>query len=81
VLRAQLGPKRLRLTHAARRLLGEKGKPLGRKRLAEVASLVTPETILRWFREIVPAKYDGTAHRAGRRPRSSGVVVAQLLTM
>jgi putative transposase len=49
VLRTHLGPKRLRFTDAERRrLLGEKGKPLGRKRLAEVASLATPETILRW---------------------------------
>jgi hypothetical protein len=56
-------------------LLGEKGKPLGRKRLAEVASLATPETLLRWFRELVAAKYDGTAHRAGPgRPRSGGEV-------
>jgi hypothetical protein len=49
VLRARLGPRRLRFTHAERRLLAEKGKPLGRKLLAEVASLATPETILRRY--------------------------------
>ncbi len=47
VLRAQLGPKRLRFADAERRLLAQKGKPLGRKLLAEMASLATPETILR----------------------------------
>jgi hypothetical protein len=47
VLRARLGPKRLRFTDAERRLLAEKGKPLGRKLLADVASLATPGTILR----------------------------------
>ena len=50
VLRARLGPKRLRFADAERRLLAEKGKPLGRKLLAEMASLATPETILRWYR-------------------------------
>jgi hypothetical protein len=46
VLRARLGSKRLRFTDSERRLLAQKGKPLGRKLLAEVASLATPETIL-----------------------------------
>jgi hypothetical protein len=67
VLRARLGPKRLRFADTERRLLAEKGKPLGRKVLAEMASLATPETILRWYREQVAAKYDG-----GRAPRASG---------
>ncbi|MDP9033181.1 MAG: hypothetical protein M3O50_00095 [Myxococcota bacterium] len=51
VLRGRLSPKRLRFTDAERRLLAEKGRALGRKRLAEVASLATPETIMRWYRE------------------------------
>jgi len=63
VLRARLGPKRLRFTGPERRLLAEKGKPLGRKLLAEVASLATPETILRWYRERIVAKYDGSCLR------------------
>jgi hypothetical protein len=41
VLRGRLGRKRLRFTDAERRLLAEKGRALGRKRLAEVASLAT----------------------------------------
>ena len=69
VLRARLGPKRLRFADAERRLLAQKGKPLGRRRLAEIASLATPETILRWYREQVAAKYDGSRTRGapGRR--------------
>ncbi len=81
VLRARLGPKRLRFTDAERRLLAEKGKPLGRKLLAEMASLATPETILRWYREQVAAKYDGSRTRGGPgRPAARGEV-QQLLTM
>jgi putative transposase len=37
VLRARLGPRRLRFTDPERRLLAERGKALGRKLLAEVA--------------------------------------------
>ena len=82
VLRARLGPKRLRFSDSERRLLAIRGKPLGRKRLAEVASLATPETILRWYREKVAAKYDGTAaRRRPGRPRSRGKGLEQLLTM
>ena len=82
VLRGRLSPKRLRFTDAERRLLAEKGRPLGRRRLAEVASLATPETILRWYREKVAAKYDGSRARAAAgRPRSPDDRVGQLLTM
>ncbi len=82
VLRGRLSPKRLRFTDAERRLLAEKGRPLGRKRLAEVASLATPETILRWYREKIAAKYDGSRARAAAgRPRSPDDRVGQLLTM
>jgi putative transposase len=62
-------------------LLAEKGRPLGRKRLAEVASLVTPATIMRWYRELVAAKYDGSARRGPGRPTARRDAVAQLLTM
>src|SRR3984957_19718747 len=79
LLRARLGHKRLRFTEAERRLLAEKGKPLGRKLLAEVASLATPEIILRWYRERVAAKYDGSRARgAPGRPPARGDKIAEL---
>jgi transposase InsO family protein len=82
VLRARLGRSRLRFTDAERELLAEKGKPLGRKLLAEMASLATPETILRWYRERVAAKYDGSRRRgAPGRPAIRGDTVKLLLTM
>jgi putative transposase len=70
VLRARLDPKRLRFTDAERRLLADKGKPLGRKLLAEMTTLAAPDTILRWYRERAAAKYHGSRARRGpRRPR------------
>ncbi len=63
-------------------LLAEKGKPLGRRLLAEIATLATPETILRWYREKVAAKYDGShRRRAGSRAPDRADKVRQLVTM
>jgi transposase len=82
VLRARLSRKRLRFTDAERRLLAEKGKPLGRRLLGELASLATPETILRWYRQKVAAKYDGSGSRIDpRRPLVRGDKIEVLLTM
>jgi hypothetical protein len=65
VLRAAHGSRRLRLTDDQRRRLAVKGKVLGRRRLTDVAGIVTPDTILRWYRRLVAKKYDGST---GRRP-------------
>jgi putative transposase len=61
VLREQLGSRRLRFTDAQRRRLATKGKALGHRALAQLAGLVTPDTILRWSRELIAKKYDGSA--------------------
>ena len=63
VLREQLGDKRLRFNDDQRRRLAAKAKGLGRKLLAEVATIVTPDALLGWHRRLVAQKYDGTADR------------------
>ena len=68
ILRAAHGPRRLRLTDDQRRRLAVKGKVLGRRRLADVAGIVTPDTILRWYRKLVAKKYDGSNKRRPGRP-------------
>ncbi len=59
VLRAQLGSRRLRFTDDQRRSLAAKARLLGRKAFAELATIVTPETLLRWHRKLIADKYDG----------------------
>jgi transposase InsO family protein len=81
VLRAQFGSKRLKLTDAERRALAVKGRALGRKVLGELASIVTPDTILGWYRKLVAAKYDGTPKRGCGRPRKSVDVHALVVRM
>jgi putative transposase len=70
VLKAQLPGRRLRLTDTNRRRLAALAHPLGRKRLAEVATIVTPNTLLRWYHRLITQKFDGSQHRRQRgRPR------------
>jgi transposase InsO family protein len=79
VLRAAHGSHRIRLSDDQRRRLAVKGKALGRRRLADVAGIVTPDTILRWYRLLIAKKYDGsTKRRVGRpstRPEIGSLVV------
>ena len=55
VLRNQV-QGRLRLNDSERKSLAEIGIRLGRKALAEVATVVKPETILAWRRRLVPVE-------------------------
>src|SRR5438105_4919419 len=68
VLREQIGRRRLRFTDDQRRRLAAKAKKLGRKVLAQVATIVTPETLLAWHRKLIAKKYDGSAYRTPGRP-------------
>jgi len=45
-----------------------KSKALGRKALREIAGIVTPDTILRWYRRLIAKKYDGSSRRGPGRP-------------
>ena len=69
VLREQLGHRRLRLHDDQRRRLAVRAKRLDRKLLAEVATLVTPATLLAWHRKLIAHKYDGHEKRGLGRPR------------
>src|SRR5437879_11676754 len=63
VLREQLGNKRLRLSDDQRRRLAAKAKKLGRRILRQVATIVTPDTLLAWHRKLAASKYDGSKRR------------------
>ena len=78
ILRAQL-PGRVTLSDGERRTLAEIGKRLGRQALAQVASIVRPETILAWHRRLVAKKFDGSERRTyPGRPRV-GQEIEQLI--
>jgi putative transposase len=76
VLKEKLGKKRILLNDDQRRRLAVKGKLLGRKLLSEIATIVTPDTILRWHRRLVAEKWDYSDRRTrkpGRPPISEEV--------
>src|SRR5215813_5517472 len=81
VLRAANGSGRLRLTDDQRRRLAVKGKVLGRRRLASIAGIVTPDTILRWYRRLVAKKYDGSQARRPGRPGTKPDIAALVVRM
>ena len=69
ILREKLGKQRILLNDNQRRRLAVKGKLLGRKLLARVGTLVTPDTILRWHRLLVARKWDYSDRRMKRPGR------------
>ena len=68
VLREQLGARRLRLTDDQRGRLAAKARTLGRRLLREVATIVTPDTLLAWHRTLIAKQYDGSTRRGPGRP-------------
>src|SRR2546428_6328558 len=77
VLKAQRGGRRLRLTDTERRRLATLAHPLGRTRLQEVATLATPDTLMRWYKQLIAQKFDGSTKR--RRKRNKKVAIKPLL--
>ena len=79
VLREQIGNRRMRFTDSQRCRLALRAKKLSRKVLAQVATIVTPQTLLAWHRKLIAKKYDGSAYRVRGRPQTateiSGLVV------
>jgi transposase InsO family protein len=68
VLREQIGRRRMRFTDEQRRPLAARAKMLTRKVLHQVATIVTPETLLAWHRKLIAKKYDGSGNRRPGRP-------------
>jgi transposase InsO family protein len=80
-LREQLGGTRLRFTNRQRRRLAVKAKAIGRRRLLEIGTLVTADTLLRWHRTLIAKKYDGSKNRRSGRPRIEADIEELVLLM
>src|SRR5687767_4866105 len=73
---------RVRLSDGERKALAEIGKKLGKKALEEVASLVKPDTILAWYRQLIAQKFDGSPQRkALGRPKIDQELEALVVRM
>ena len=81
ILRAHL-PARLCLSDPERSMWAEIGKRLGRKALAQVASVARPNTILAWYRKLIACKFDGSKYRRyPGRPRIEPKLEALIVQM
>jgi putative transposase len=69
-LRSRLGGRRILFTDAERRTLAGLAKGIGSKALRELDPIVTPETLLRWHRELVANKWTLLERRQPGRPRT-----------
>ena len=67
LLRRQLGGRRPRLTEDDRRRLAVRAVRVGRRALREIATIVTPDTLLRWHRQLIARKWTYTTRRSSRR--------------
>ena len=75
LLKERLGGRRVRFTDAERLRLARRAYALGRKALSELDTLVTPDTLMRWYRALVAQKWTYTQRRGPGRPRTIQVIV------
>jgi putative transposase len=82
ILKAKLGGQRIRFTDAERRRLAALAFPIDRKRLKSLATLATPDTLMRWYKQLVAQKFASSQkrHKLGR-PRVSDEIEALVLQM
>jgi putative transposase len=82
VLKEAHGKRRTRLNDDQRRRLAVKGKVLGRKVLGEIGAAFSPDTILRWHRQLVAEKWDHSdRRRTVGRPQIRPEIVELILRM
>jgi putative transposase len=81
MLRQQINGRR-RLRDGERKTLAEMGQKLSKQTLAEVATIVKPDTILAWHRKLVAQKCDGsTPRKAPGRPMIAQAVETLVVCM
>ncbi len=81
ILREHVGHRRLRFTDAQRRCLARKARRLHRKTLTGIEPIVTPDTLLRWYRNLIARKYDGSGARRVGRPRTGEIMEHRVIRM
>jgi len=81
VLKKRLSGRGIRFTDAERRQLARKAHLLGRKVLNELETMVTPDTLLRWHRQLVASKWNYAQRRGPGRPRVRQVIIDLILRM
>jgi putative transposase len=79
---AEATRQRIPLTDEERLVSAVKGKALGRRLLEQVATIVTPDTILRWHRELIAEKWNHSEKlKSPGRPKVAKEIEERVLRM
>ncbi|MFQ5474139.1 MAG: integrase core domain-containing protein [Dehalococcoidia bacterium] len=81
VLKEQMKGRALRLNDDQRRRLAAKAKVLGRKALDQVATIVTPDTLMRWHHRLIALKWTFEAKKRVGRPGLMKAIAALIVRM
>jgi transposase InsO family protein len=81
LLKERLGSRRIRFTDAERRRLARKAHLVGHNVLCGLDTLVTPDTLLRWYRDLVARKWNYSERHGPGRPRTLQTVVELIVRM
>jgi hypothetical protein len=68
VLKSKLPGGRLRLTDTERRRLAKLAHPLSRQQLKNTATIATPDTLMRWYNQLMASKFDSSKKRNSYKP-------------
>jgi len=77
----ELPGERPRFSDRQRKRLAAKAQKIRYGRLCEIASIVTPHTLLRWFRTLVAKKYDSSHRRRVGRPLTKLEIIKLVVQM
>jgi hypothetical protein len=80
MLRERLKGRSLRFSDRERALLARKAFGIPRKVLLELETIVTPDTLLRWHRQLIAQKFT-CGHRKPGRPRTMRIVAELIVRM
>jgi len=81
LLKQKLGGRRIQFSEAERRRLAIRAKALGRKVLSQLDTLVTPDTLLRWHRQLVAQQWNYVPRRGVGRPRVTDEIAKLVIRM
>ena len=81
MLRERLKGRSLRFSDRERALLARKAFGIPRKVLLELGTIVTPDTLLRWHRQLIARKFDFSRRRKPGRPRTMRIIAELIVRM
>ena len=81
MLRERLKGRSLAFSDRERALLARRAFGIPRKVLLELGTIVTPDTLLRWHRQLIARKFDVSSWRKPGRPRTMRIITELIVRM